>query len=147
MAVQIKPPTRHQLTGNSGLYYAAWHLSRRGWHVMPTVRNARGSDLIVTNDDETVYFGVQSKALSKRVPVPLGLSLETLRSVWWIITINANTENPVCFIMRLDEIRALAFRSKEAGAYWLQPKAYDREEFREAWHRLGAFQEPLSPAT
>ena len=105
---------------------------------MPTVRNARGSDLIVTNDDETVYFGVQSKALSKRVPVPLGLSLEALRSVWWIITINANTDSPVCYILRLEEIRALAFRSKDAGAYWLQPKAYDCEEFREAWHRLGS---------
>ena len=109
---------------------------------MPTVRNARGSDLIVTNDDETVYFGVQSKALSKRVPVPLGLNLDTLRSDWWIITINANTDKPVCFILRLDEIRALAFRSKDAGAYWLQPKAYDRDEFREAWHRLVTVRQP-----
>ena len=147
MAAKIEPPTRHQLTGNSGLYFAAWHLSRRGWHVMPTVRNARGSDLIVANDDETVYFGVQSKALSKRVPVPLGLNLDSLRSDWWVITINANTDKPVCFILQLDEIRALAFRSKDAGAYWLQPKAYDREEFREAWHRLGAVRqpEPLDP--
>ena len=112
---------------------------------MPTVRNARGSDLIVTNDDETVYFGVQSKALSKRVPVPLGLSLERLRSVWWIITINANTDNPVCFILQLDEVRALAFRSRDAGAYWLQPNAYDRAEFREAWHRLGTLQAPVLP--
>jgi len=78
MVVESKPSPRHRLTGDSGLYHAAWHLSRRGWHVMPTVRIARGSDLIVTNDDETVYFGVQSKALSKTVPVPPGLSLENL---------------------------------------------------------------------
>jgi hypothetical protein len=26
---------------------------------MPTIRNARGSDLIVTDGDETVFFGVQ----------------------------------------------------------------------------------------
>ena len=64
-----------------------------------------------------------------------------MRSVWWIITINANTENPVRFILRLEEIRSLAFQSRDAGAYWLQPKAYDREEFREAWHRLGTVQE------
>jgi len=147
MIDQSKPPTRHQLTGNSGLYYAAWHLSRRGWHVMPTVRNARGSNLIVTNDDESLYFGIQSKALSKRVPVPLGLSLEMLRSVWWIITVNANTDAPVCFILRLEEVRALAFRSRDAGAYWLQPKAYDRDEFREAWHRLGAVPELQSVTT
>ena len=142
MVAQIGLPIRHQVTGNSGLYFAAWHLSRRGWHVMPTVRNARGSDLIVTNSDETLYFGVQSKALSKRVPVPLGHSLETLRSAWWIITIHANTDNPVCFIMRLDEVRTLAFRSKNEGAYWLQPNGYDRAEFREAWQRLTATNEP-----
>ena len=67
-----------------------------------------------------------------------------MRSVWWIITINANTDNPVCYILRLDEVRAHAFRSKDAGAYWLQPKAYDREEFREAWHRLGTLPDPLA---
>lgn len=103
---------------------------------MPTVRNARGSDLIVTNDDETIYFSVQSKALSKRVPVPLGLSLDRLRSDWWIITINANSHRPACYIMRLEEVCAHAFRSRDEGAYWLQPPGYDRDEFREAWHRL-----------
>lgn len=45
-----------QMTGNAGLYHAAWQLTRRGWHVMPTVRNARGSDLIVTNSEETVFL-------------------------------------------------------------------------------------------
>ena len=44
------------MTGNAGLNYVAWQLSRRGWHVMPTIRNARGADLIVTNEDETVFF-------------------------------------------------------------------------------------------
>ncbi|MCB2110190.1 MAG: hypothetical protein H6895_03065 [Defluviimonas sp.] len=34
---------RPQITGNAGLNYAAWQLSRRGWHVMPTIRNARGT--------------------------------------------------------------------------------------------------------
>jgi hypothetical protein len=106
---------------------------------MPTVRNARGSDIIVTNADESVYFGIQSKALSKRNPVPLGNDLDSLRSKWWIITIKANLDNPVCFIMSLDEVKALAHRGEKDGrvSYWLQPTAYDRDEFREAWHRLG----------
>lgn len=128
----------HQLTGNSGLQYASWQLSRRGWHAMPTVRNAKGSDIIVTNADESIYFGVQSKALSKRYPVPLGGDLNALRSKWWIITIKANSDNPVCFIMALDEVKALAHRGEkgEKISYWLQPTSYDRDEFREAWHRL-----------
>lgn len=126
------------MTGNAGLNYAAWQLARRGWHVLPTIRNARGSDLIVTDADETVFFGVQSKALSKRNAVPLGKSLETLGSAWWIITINAHSDSPTCFVMARQEVQRLASQDANGGAYWLNPPAYDRDEFREAWERMGA---------
>lgn len=132
-----KPPKpRSQITGNAGLYYAAWQLSRRGWHVMPTVRNARGSDLIVVNDDESVFLGIQSKALSKRQAVGLGLRTDDLRSDWWIITVRANTDQPTCYIMTLAEVRALAKQDQNGGAWWLEPPAYDRPEFQEAWDRI-----------
>ena len=136
---------RHQLTGNSGLYHVARELSRRGWHVMPTVRNARGADLYAASDDEQRVIPVQSKALSKRNPVPLGGSLETLCSQWWVITINANTESPTCFVMSLDEVKSAAHRGvNEAGkvSFWLQPKSYAKIEFTEAWERLG---DPATP--
>lgn len=130
---------RHQLTGNSGLYHVARELSRRGWHVMPTVRNARGADLYAATDDEARVLPIQSKALSKRAPVPLGTSLENLRSFWWIITVNANTAAPTCFVMTLDEVKAAAHRGEKDGriSFWLQPKAYSLPEYQEAWDRLG----------
>lgn len=134
--MDITPRPRTQITGNAGLNYAAWQLSRRGWHVMPTIRNAKGSDLIVTDADETVFFGVQSKGFRKRWPVPLGLDLRNLRSEWWVITIHANSDAPVCYVLRLDEVRQLATQDKNGGKWWLEPKDYDRAEFREAWHRL-----------
>lgn len=34
-----------QITGNIGLFYACYELSRKGWNVMPTSRNARGIDI------------------------------------------------------------------------------------------------------
>lgn len=136
MVDQSGLPIRRQLTGNAGLNYAAWQLSRRGWHVMSTTRNARGSDLFVANHDETLFYGVQSKALNKRQAVPLGRKIADLRSEWWVITIHANSDNPICFVMRLEEVRALAARDKNEGAYWLEPSAYDRVEFREAWGRI-----------
>jgi len=130
---------RGQLTGNAGLNYVLWQMSRRGWHAMPTIRNARGSDILATDSAEAVFFGIQSKALSKRNPVPLGSNLEKLRSDWWVITIHANSDHPVCFIMALDEVRESAHRGEKDGrvSYWLQPKSYDRDSFREAWHRFG----------
>lgn len=131
----------HQLTGNAGLYHVARELSRRGWHVMPTVRNARGADLYAASDDEATVLPIQSKALSKRVPVPLGGSLNTLCSPWWIITIRANTATPICYVLTLEEVKALAHQgvSPKNGklSYWLQAKSYCQPEYEEAWHRLG----------
>ena len=135
----MKPPTmknRPQFTGNAGLNYTAWQLSRRGWHVTPTIRNARGSDMFVTDESESVTFGVQSKALSKRHSVPLGLKLDTLRSEWWIITVHANSDTPVCYVMRLEEVRKLATQDSKHGNYWLIAKSYDQPQFLEAWHRI-----------
>jgi hypothetical protein len=131
-----------QATGNAAMHYVAWQLSKRGWNVMPTTRNAKGSDLYCANDAETVIFGVQSKGLSKRGPVGLGTNLGNLRSDWWIITINAKSDAPTCFILRRQEVVDLCFHSDPGKSrdgvqsYWLQPKAYDQVQFRDAWHRL-----------
>lgn len=107
---------------------------------MPTVRNARGADLYAASADERIVLPIQSKALTKRVPVPLGANLQTLRSQWWIVTINAISDRPTCFVLTLKEVRDGAHRGvNEAGkvSYWLQPKAYALEEYHEAWERLG----------
>ena len=82
------------------------------------------------------FFGVQSKALSKRHAVPLGTDLHSLRSDWWIITVHANSDTPACYVLRLEDVRAIATQDRNGGRWWLEPKAYDRDEFREAWHRL-----------
>lgn len=108
---------------------------------MPTVRNARGADLYAASDDETRVLSIQSKALSKRAPVPLGGSLDTLRSPWWVVTINANSDLPTCYVLSLEEVKTGAHRGvNPAGklSYWLQPKAYAVEAYREAWSRLGS---------
>lgn len=138
---------RHQLTGNAGLYHVARELSRRGWHVMPTIRNARGADLYAASDAEQRVLPIQSKALSKKAPVPLGKSLASLRSDWWIITIDANTATPTCYILTLEEVKAEAHHGvNDSGidSYWLQPKSYSLPKYREAWDRLGS---PLDAPT
>lgn len=137
MATNPRSQFDSAMTGNAGLNYASWQLSRRGWHVMPTIRNARGSDLIVTDGDETVFFGVQSKALSNRKAVPLGTELDSLRSDWWIITIKANSDAPICFIMTTEEVRRSATQDKNGGRCWLEPRDYDRDDYRDAWSRIG----------
>lgn len=137
---------RSQITGNAGLCYAAWQLSRFGWHVIFTVRNARGSDLYIVNDDESSFYGIQSKALSKRSAIPLGPSLNKLQSDWWILTINANSSDPTCYILNISDVKALANPNKDGKAFWLEMRDYEKDEFREAWHRLGSPREVISAA-
>mgnify|MGYP004705623301 CR=1 FL=1 len=137
---------RNQLTGNAGVNYISWKLSTMGWHVMPTVRNARGSDMFVVSPDESKTYGNQSNALSKRGDIPLGKDLEKLQSDWWIFTVNANSPEPICYVLTLPEVRALARQDKNGGAWWLPAKAYDSEKFKEAWNRL-ATTHPNAPAS
>ncbi len=65
-----------QITGNIGLYWTCFHLSRIGWNAMPTAGNARGVDIIAYNRVCSSIISIQVKTLSKRNPVPPGRSLE-----------------------------------------------------------------------
>jgi hypothetical protein len=46
---------------------------------------------------------------------------------------------PECFILTPDEVRRLAHHGEKEGrtSVWLQPRAYEAEEYREAWDRIG----------
>ena len=127
-----------QIVGNAGLYYTCFHLSLRGWNAMPTARNARGIDIVAYNRSGSRFLGVQVKALSKRDPVPLGSSLDTIMGDFWVIVNNIVTD-PAVFILRPAEVRDLAHRGERDGrvSYWLQPSAYDTDAFRNQWDRVG----------
>ncbi len=128
-----------QVTGNVGLYYCCYKLSLLGWNVMPTARNARGVDIVAYSQNGKRFVGLQVKALSKRNPVPLGISLDRIMGDYWIIVNKAASGRPCAFILPPSEVRKRAHRGEKEGrvSYWLQPPSYDCPEFREAWERIG----------
>jgi len=127
-----------QVIGNIGLYYTCYHLSRMGWNAMPTSRNARGVDIIAYNRDCSKMISIQVKTLSKRNPVPLGVSLDKVMGDFWVI-VNDVAKVPQTYIMSPKEVKSLAHRGEKDKrvSYWLQPSAYCVEKFHEAWHRIG----------
>lgn len=129
----------NQTVGNVGLYYVCYQLSRRGWNVMPTARNARGIDILVYSQDASRTHSVQVKALTKRSPVPLGSDVDRLFGDFWVICSNVGSDTPECFVLQPAEVRKLAHRGEKDGrvSYWLQPKTYSTDQFREAWQRIG----------
>jgi hypothetical protein len=74
-----------QTVGNIGLYYVCYLLSRLGWNVMPTSRNAKGVDIIVYSQDGTCKLAFQVKALSKPTNVGLGKNLSHLIADFFIV--------------------------------------------------------------
>src|SRR5438552_2041836 len=75
-SMKPRSQSQNQVVGNVGLFYVCYRLSRFGWNVMPTARNAKGIDILIYSQDATRTHTLQVKALSKRNPVPLGGKLE-----------------------------------------------------------------------
>jgi len=127
-----------QVTGNVGLYWTCFHLSRMGWNAMPTARNARGVDIIAYNRSCSRTIAIKVKTLSKKSPVPLGTTLNKIMGDFWVI-VNNVASDPQTYILLPHEVRDLASRSEKDGrvSYWLQPPSYCKEQFHERWDRIG----------
>jgi hypothetical protein len=142
-----KRASNNQVVGNVGLYYVCYELSRLGWNVMPTARNARGIDVLIYSQDAKRTFTVQVKALSKASPVPLGSHLNALLGDFFIICRKLNPGPPECFILKPDEVKALAHKGDANGktSFWLQPKQYAIAAYKEQWQRIGNGEVAVQP--
>jgi len=141
MAPANKNKMPPQTVGNIGLFYVCYRLSRMGWNVLPTSRNAKGVDLIIYSNDAKRTHTIQVKALSKRYPAPLGASLDNLIADFVVVcthVVKPGTE-PACFVLKSKEVRDLAVVNEkdEKKSYWLQPKQYAVDKFRDKWSRIG----------
>jgi hypothetical protein len=129
-----------QITGNVGLYLVCTELSKQGFNVMPTARNAKGVDIVGYND-QGKSFTVQVKTLTKKVSVPFGKGLGYLSADYYVIVVHAH-DAPVYHVLTRAELQNIPLaksNSKENGAaYWLEVKEYyKKEEFvTNAWSKI-----------
>jgi len=94
-----------QNTGNIGLFYACYRLSLYlpDWNVLPTIRNARGADIILVKDSKKL--GIQVKALSKKNDIHLSYDSYNDSSVdFWIVLMNVRCDKPKAFIIPQKDI-------------------------------------------
>ena len=129
-----------QIVGNIGMYYACYQLSKQGWNVMPTARNAKGIDIIAYSPDGKKFLGIQVKTLSKRNPIPVGSSLEKVMGDFWIVVTKATEPTPDVYVFTPNEIKEMAHLGGKT--WWVEPTCYDKSEYKEAWGRIG-----LAPAS
>ncbi len=123
-----------QVVGNAGLYLICYELTKRGWNVLPTARNARGVDVVIYSEDASQMNTVQVKALSKRDAVPLGTKLDHLIADFFIVCTHVLGDVPRVFTMFRSDVRCWAHRDAK-GNYWLEPASYEPYEGR--WDLIG----------
>jgi len=128
-----------QTIGNIGLYYVCYRLSLYGWNVMPTARNAKGIDILAYSQSGTQRILIQVKTLSQKNPVPMGNNLDNLMADFVVVCVRAHPNEPDCFVLTPREIKKLAHKGmkNEKTSYWLQPKSYFCEQFKDQWRRIG----------
>ena len=83
---------------------------------------------------------VQVKALSKRNAALLGPSLDGLIAEFVVVCRKVRTESPESFVLASREVAERAHRggSDSKVTYWLETKAYEGDEFRERWDKIGS---------
>ena len=64
--VQITPKIPTILAGVAGEYFVAAELSRRGWIASISLRNTRGIDILVTNQEASRSITIQCKTSQKK---------------------------------------------------------------------------------
>ena len=115
------------------MFYACYQLSRLGLNVMPTSRNAKGSDIIAYTSDQKQFLTFQVKTQSKLSNIDLGKTLDADCSNWWVVVVNAY-ELPTAFILSPDEIRASV--KVYNGRHWAQGTRFAAEPMKNAWGRI-----------
>lgn len=126
-------PSNNQITGNVGMYYACYQLSKLGLNVMPTARNAKGADILAYTEDQGQFLTFQVKAMTRRTNISLGRSLDAVSCDWWLVITNAY-EEPVTYVMTPQEIRDSARLYK--NTYWAQGNTFDTELTLNNWNRI-----------
>ena len=112
----LMPKKDNQITGNVGLYYVCYQLSKRGWNCLPTSRNAKGVDLLIYSQDATKKYTIQIKALSQKNPVPFG-SKPQLYADYLIICRKVFDSEPEVFILDPKHVWKISIGEKRTVKY------------------------------
>jgi hypothetical protein len=128
-----------QVVRRIGLSYVRNELSELGWNVTPADKNAGGVDFLIHGRDVSRRLAIKVKVLSRRAAVPLGGTLENLLADYLVVCRRVVEDHPECFILKPGEAKELANRNEKEGrvSYWLEPRDYETERFRETWDRIG----------
>jgi hypothetical protein len=130
---------RAQITGNVGLYRVCAELSKLGFNVMPTARNAKGVD-VVGYDGKGNSFTVQVKTLTKTAAVPLGQGTGHLTADYFVLVV-LEGKGKAFSVWTRKEMRKVKLWSNVGQdgkkSTWFNSKTWTRDaKAADAWHKV-----------
>ncbi len=123
-----------QRTGNMGLFYISYKLSRLGWNVLVTSRNAKGADAVIYNEALTKKYSIQTKGFSDEEAVGPFKEKSHVIEDFYIIATHLYT-SPIVYLLTGDEVKENLSPVEEG--YFLQKKNYLKDRFKEKWQKIG----------
>ena len=129
--------TKGQMTGMLGTYLAAAELTKKGFIVSITSRNAKGADLLVTDQLCKKTWSIQVKTNRKAAGFWLmGAHYKVMPSPTHIYTfINLrDEERPNYYIVPSSQVAKLARKSiSSTGSVWYSFYREDAKRYEEGW--------------
>ena len=123
-----------QVTGNVGLYFICYKLSRMGWNVLPTSRNAKGIDILAYGKHGEKILTIQTKGYTKKAAIGPFRDIKHVIADFYIVAWNVYS-TPKTYILTRDEIKSIISPHKDV--YWVEHKDYGKPEFLEKWDKIG----------
>lgn len=131
--VKIKFKDR-QVTGNVGLYFICYKLSRMGWNVLPTSRNAKGIDILAYGKHGEKMLTIQTKGYTQKADVGPFKEINDVIADFYIVVWNVYS-SPITYILTIEELKSII--SPHKGVYWVEHKDCGKSEFLEKWDKIG----------
>lgn len=135
MIMKEKAFNNKQRTGNIGLFYISYKLSRLWWNVLLTSRNARGADAIIYNKAFDKEYSIQTKGFTDEEAVGPFKGKSYVAEDFYIIATFVY-KCPIVYILTGEEVKENLKENKD-GKYFLDKKRYLKEEFKEKWEKIG----------
>ena len=125
-----------QVTGNVGLFFTCYKLSRMGWNVLPTSRNARGIDIIAYGKHGEKFLTIQTKGYTKKSAIGPFKAITDVIADFYIVACDVYC-SPRTYILSKNEVELLLTPPDKKGYLWVQFKDYGKLDFLEKWDKIG----------
>lgn len=136
-----------QRTGNVGLFYICYRLSRLGWIAMPTIKNAKGIDIVAYSENGGEMLTIQTKGFTDSQSISFQTKDDVIAD-FYIIATQVYEHPPIVYILTKDEVKDHLVPYKDK--FWVDKRIYQpkkksknnygqdlSQQFVETWGKVG----------